>query len=79
MVKNCIQVIAPGDWGVDSQRVLEREGVRSKRACCAGAVARLLGIDRTTDFLSVEVSINAGMGGTGGGGDAIEGLGGGER
>lgn len=79
MVKNCMQVIAPGVWGLDSHRVLEREGERSKRACCAGAVARLLGIDCTTDFLSVGVSMNAGMGGTGGGGDAIEGLGGGER
>lgn len=79
MVKNCMQVIAPGAWGVDSQRALEREGERSKRVWCAGAVARLLGIDRTTDFLSVGVSMNAGMGGTGGGGDAIAGLGGGER
>lgn len=42
-------------------------------------MARLLGIDRTTDFLSVGASMNAGMGGTGGGGDEIEGLGGGER
>jgi hypothetical protein len=76
MVKNCMQVIAPGAWGDDLQRALEREGERSKRA---GAVARLIGIDRTTDFLSVGVSMNAGMGGTGGGGEAIEGLGGGER
>lgn len=53
--------------------------MRSKRAWCAGAVARLIGMDRTTDFLSVEVSMNAGIGGTGGGGDAMDGLGGGER
>lgn len=78
-MKNCMQVIAPGAWGDDLQRVLEREGERSKRAWCAGAVARLIGIDRTTDFLSVGVSMNAGMGGTGGGGEAMEGLGGGER
>lgn len=42
-------------------------------------MARLSGIDRTIDLLSVGLSMNAGIGGTGGGGDAMVGLGGGER
>lgn len=82
IARNCEQVIPARPLGADSPR-FRRIMTRSAHSklysgmILAGHVGRGGGVCKT-GFLSLALSANAGIGGTGGGGEEIVGLGGGE-